>query len=128
MSLRVRLRRAWQPITFREGMIPIVLPKTPQRVAAQPTDPRIRLNFSPQLFVEIDRGLIPLQDHPLKASAAATVGLARQMVEKRFAVTPRPVTFLDEEIFEVETLPSEEGGEVFKKDGESDRLSIHAGK
>jgi len=76
-------------------------------------------SFGAEGFVESDRGLIPVEDGPFHAAAAALVGEFGEVEEEGLADAASAEFGFNEQVFEIETGFREEGGVVGEKDGEA---------
>ena len=63
-------------------------------------------------FVEVDRGLVPVEHAPLHPAAAPLVGEAGEVQEQRLAQTAATKLGLHKQILQVEARPGEESGIV----------------
>src|SRR5207342_3265863 len=69
-------------------------------------------------------GLVPIQRRPFVTPALALVRDARYAQEQRAAVAFAPMLGFDEEVFEPQAAPAEEGREVVEEHRKTDRLIV----
>ena len=70
--------------------------------------------------IEADRAFVPVEHAPFEAAAAARGGQPREVLEQGLADAAAALVGLDEEVFEVEPRPREEGREVGEEERERD--------
>src|SRR5262245_48173907 len=71
-----------------------------------------------KVLIELNRGLIPIENGPFETAAAAITREAGQVHEKGFAETAAPHFRDYKQILEVKAGTAEEGGEIVKEEGE----------
>lgn len=72
-------------------------------------------------FIELDRGLIPIEHAPFEATALALHCNVCEMDEERFSIAFATMLGPDEQIFQVEPFATEKRGKVMKVKREADR-------
>jgi hypothetical protein len=79
----------------------------------------LRLHNGSQLVVEVDRGLVPIEDAPLEARAAFGYGDSCDAGEEGFADSLPAMFGTDVEIFEVDACVAAPGGVVVEVEGKA---------
>src|SRR5207247_543516 len=77
--------------------------------------------------IEIDGGLVPVQDRPLETAAAALLGELRQAREDRLADALAAQLGLYKQIFEIDSGTGEKGRIVVEKQRKACRLPVELG-
>ena len=95
------------------------LPRT-RTVAGDAKDRPFLHGPGAETFVELDRGLVPVEHRPLEASAIALGGDLRQMREQRAPrAAPAPLG-THEQVLEIQAALAEKGRVVVKEQREAD--------
>src|SRR5262249_35740901 len=93
-----------------------------ERGAGDAQQPPLAHLARPELPVELERRLVPVERHPFEAPASALGGDARHGEQQCAAAAAAPVRRAHEQVFEVEALAAEEGRVAMEVEREADRL------
>ncbi len=99
-----------------------------ERVAGEAADLPCRHAARAERFVEVDGGLVPVEDAPLHAAAAAGVGNLREVEQQGFAETAAAEFRADEEVLEIESGCGEKGGVVEEIQREARGRAVREGQ
>ena len=114
------MRRRWQPgnVSSGEGF---------ERIARDAMRPPFFLGLCAERGIEVERGSIPIEHRPLETTEIFCDAAPRQMDEQGAANTVTAILGLDEEIFEIKTVPTAEGREVVEPERKACALTVPFG-